>query len=922
MKYNQLRKFVAIVVVVILIVSSVLVWFVFFRPISLRELSLRHYDVGESVTIKGTVTDIYTLNTSHGPLTLLSLDGYYDDEYGYYYRVLTNEETYDINDTYQSSIEFVEYNFNGHTIITTKELFDTYLLLPTAMGVVLDAVAYVGGIYLNPISTGNGTTQYEVITNSGDQYPLNMINVSLRMENANISNTSIYDIYNNTGLYNPYEDQDIQLEPVDHRTFPILYAIEYVYGMTSYDDDYHHEIDFMDSLANGISDNGLVRYIDVNSNYLLDNSDIFELYIPPTPDEYTLESYFLQIGGDHSDDNIAMGNKYIINWHDGFFWIEDYSENSFNSVTAVQLSYESEVNDGTSIETSIIVTRVLGDVHPYDNYRYSLGIGTYDQRENYDDELSEGVMVINDSITMEYQDNNENDLLDDDDRFVIRGVDNQTKVHYSLFDETASSSTGFIQWIIGYGHVNGRLPEVELGNMGKVPGSVNDYEIRVNTSFVHPELSLDNTMFHVRKSRSYVTEQDMKSITNGHVGDFNGTNVTYFDVDHDSLISANDYFLIDAEPQSSYTAYITFFNEDLSNWLTFSTGELAPTQPITINSNLDFDTAHGVIGGEGTEVNPWIIVDYEINGTGQTHCIYIGNTTDHFTVTDCELHSGEHGLILNNVTNGNITGNEIMENSVGIQVNKSNTNSITNNKIEDNGLGIRLLSSNNNLICLNRFDDNSNHSFDDGDNIWNFSYDDGGGNHWDDYSGSDIYSGPLQDAQGMDNAGDTPYYIPGGNNTDIYPLINPQVSMPFEPVIRINIPPFDQEFIIGERDTIDVAGSVVSTSNLAIGIPGIPLTVEIIETGVTQETITGVGGTYYVVFPVPLEEGNYTLRVFMNNDPHHDNAVVFKVVKPSSPVLTSTTISYMCVTIIVILALVVLIGVYRKRRREPPIFEH
>jgi hypothetical protein len=60
--------------------------------------------------------------------------------------------------------------------------------------------------------------------------------------------------------------------------------------------------------------------------------------------------------------------------------------------------------------------------------------------------------------------------------------------------------------------------------------------------------------------------------------------------------------------------------------------------PIRINSNADFDTAHGVSGGNGSETNPWIIENLDINGTGPGYCLFIGNTTDHFIVRNCRLH--------------------------------------------------------------------------------------------------------------------------------------------------------------------------------------------------------------------------------------------------------------------------------------------
>ncbi len=57
----------------------------------------------------------------------------------------------------------------------------------------------------------------------------------------------------------------------------------------------------------------------------------------------------------------------------------------------------------------------------------------------------------------------------------------------------------------------------------------------------------------------------------------------------------------------------------------------------------------------------------------------------------------------------------------------------------------------------------------DSTNVWDIGYPDGG-NHWNDYSGTDFYSGPYQNETGSDGIGDIPYVI-NENNQDNYPLV-------------------------------------------------------------------------------------------------------------------------------------------------------
>ena len=57
--------------------------------------------------------------------------------------------------------------------------------------------------------------------------------------------------------------------------------------------------------------------------------------------------------------------------------------------------------------------------------------------------------------------------------------------------------------------------------------------------------------------------------------------------------------------------------------------------PIRINSNADFNAAHGVTGGNGTKWNPWIIENWNINGTGYGYCFYVEWTTHYFILRNC-----------------------------------------------------------------------------------------------------------------------------------------------------------------------------------------------------------------------------------------------------------------------------------------------
>jgi len=131
---------------------------------------------------------------------------------------------------------------------------------------------------------------------------------------------------------------------------------------------------------------------------------------------------------------------------------------------------------------------------------------------------------------------------------------------------------------------------------------------------------------------------------------------------------------------------------------------------IRINSNSDFTSENGVVGGSGTKDDPYIISGWDIDGHRSGDGIYIGNTTMYFIIENCYIHdiatvsihwTFYNGITLNNVVNGIIRENTIIESNDGISLTKSSQIIIENNNITDNLGGIGLDKSFNNKIVNN-----------------------------------------------------------------------------------------------------------------------------------------------------------------------------------------------------------------------------
>lgn len=129
---------------------------------------------------------------------------------------------------------------------------------------------------------------------------------------------------------------------------------------------------------------------------------------------------------------------------------------------------------------------------------------------------------------------------------------------------------------------------------------------------------------------------------------------------------------------------------------------------IRINSDSEFTWGNGVVDGNGTEENPFIIEGIYINARGRGDAFYVGNTTLHFIMRQCELANATNidnpyyfgaGLAIHNITNARITDIDCHGNLHGVYVDETHgvyteISTVHNNTID----GIRLVNTSNTTI--------------------------------------------------------------------------------------------------------------------------------------------------------------------------------------------------------------------------------
>jgi len=178
-----------------------------------------------------------------------------------------------------------------------------------------------------------------------------------------------------------------------------------------------------------------------------------------------------------------------------------------------------------------------------------------------------------------------------------------------------------------------------------------------------------------------------------------------------------------------------------------------------------------------------------LEGTeGSCICNYIAGNYINNSIRGIELSDSYDNIIIENtVTNNSYIGVSLVDSHnniifrniiytnlyVAIFLGYSSVNTILKNIVKYNNYGLwAAYSSNNNMIYYNNFIDNEQNAYDECTNTW---YNEAlrQGNYWSDFDEPD--EGAYDN--NLDGIVDDPYNIPGGNNQDMYPLVNPLIPI-------------------------------------------------------------------------------------------------------------------------------------------------
>ncbi len=192
-------------------------------------------------------------------------------------------------------------------------------------------------------------------------------------------------------------------------------------------------------------------------------------------------------------------------------------------------------------------------------------------------------------------------------------------------------------------------------------------------------------------------------------------------------------------------------------------------------------TGNIAINNMGIGIVDFNSVDMSIEGNAIIYSGVAGVALEMANLTEVRdnLVRANYAGILLIASNWSYISENVITNSTttGIMMMSSMNNTIYSNFIGGtmSGEGATLMFCDDNLIYHNDFIDNgaSPQASDlSTTNNWNVSYPEGG-NHWNDHTSPDAFSGPAQDVAGSDGIVDTPYVLGGLGAQDDYPLVAP-----------------------------------------------------------------------------------------------------------------------------------------------------
>jgi hypothetical protein len=365
---------------------------------------------GKEITVSGRVTDIRSIQTTLGPLTYYELD-----DFEFIHLIEWKEARYSIGNVMEKRVRFEQSHYNQQYNVYSPQLdFPVMDTAPT-----IEATK-------RSTNYNNGMILLVNQSESRDGIPLELIQCTLKEGTEG-------HMFEMNDAFRGYRDNSI--------------------------------IGSITSLSNktGINDN--LHFIDANQNDLFDDGDHFTINVskPKTNSAiltylFTLEDRIQTLGS-----RMIEASYYLVMTKKGVFSAlstitgEDYLPTFSTTNTNYQYMGTDNVTMTIDIEEVIGKAPQISKIYCY----------IYDGGNNvYIGDVDDEPFIVQTGIEMEYFDNNDNSLIDVDDRVIISNMRNNTDYELTLYSGTVSHGKKFlkIKGITGIGVGMENIPYVHFGD--------------------------------------------------------------------------------------------------------------------------------------------------------------------------------------------------------------------------------------------------------------------------------------------------------------------------------------------------------------------------------------------------------------------------------------------------------------------------
>jgi hypothetical protein len=549
-KSSKKKKLLVLIIVInIILVSFIVVWYLYLRPWTIRDVgSATNVDIdedgdffigepepenpgfshdlaGRNKIVKGRITDISSYMTTLGPLTYYELD-----DFDYIHLIEWNYPRYGIGDEIEKKVHFEWGQWNEQKNVYSPQLDFPVMTPAPAIELVMRSVSTLQGVILHASQTDpESPTNVSVLLPMGEGFPLELFNCSLRA--GRYSWASDYVDVSGGYLGNPV-------------------------------------IDTIPSLSNNTGMNKIVHFSDANHNGLLDDGDYFHFNLTKPEANTAVLTYLFSINGGirYYQNRVLSGFCYIIMTNRGILRFISSITNEEDMLPYIILNRvsEHETLDGTT--TIINITHVIGESPFISNSYCSIFEETWNIQLI---PLTNGEILNESGLRIEFSDDNNNGLLDQGDYFIIFGLENRSEHVFSLACETSigqhrgQARISNIQWLTGIEAFSGDLPIIDF-NEPCILGSPENktYKIEIYRMYGIPGLNLSNenpdNWFRVKieKDRQEILPPTDLTINFGEiVGEIN---ITFVDADDNEFINTGDYFICTGESPGEFSLTLDY----------------------------------------------------------------------------------------------------------------------------------------------------------------------------------------------------------------------------------------------------------------------------------------------------------------------------------------------------------------------------